>query len=107
MRLAGPITDPVGWLIGLASPRPVDVAPAPEPEPDDVGQELVLEDLTREQVLDWRSRAAKDHQIVFDHIEQYGEHSAKRLFTTAFVAQVTRLSGLGHLNLGYTPWVQS
>ncbi|MFF4694303.1 hypothetical protein [Streptomyces chattanoogensis] len=60
-----------------------------------------------EQVLDWRTRAARDHQIVFDHIERYGEHSAQRLFTRSFVAQVQRLSRLGHLDLGYTPWGQA
>ncbi|OLZ62786.1 hypothetical protein AV521_40930 [Streptomyces sp. IMTB 2501] len=69
-----------------------------------VDQELVLEDLTREQVLDWRTRAAKDHQVVFDHIDRYGETSAQRLFTGEFVAKVQRMSRLGHLNLGYTPW---
>ncbi|MFD9807675.1 hypothetical protein ACFWZZ_10540 [[Kitasatospora] papulosa] len=38
----------------LPAPRPA-AAPAPEPETADVDedQELVLEDLTREQVLDW------------------------------------------------------
>ncbi|MFJ1616063.1 hypothetical protein ACIODT_24575 [Streptomyces sp. NPDC088251] len=50
-------------------------------------QELALEDLTREQVLDWRNRAV-DREVVHDHIERYGEHSAQRLFTRAFVAQV-------------------
>lgn len=59
----------------LPAPRPA--ATIPEPEADDVDQELVLEELTHEQVLDWRTRAAK------------------------------RLSGLGHLDLGYTPWGQA
>ncbi len=48
-----------------------------------------------------KRRAAADHQVLFDHIDRYGELSAQRLFTRAFVAQVRRLSGLGHLNLGY------
>ncbi|WP_326680945.1 hypothetical protein [Streptomyces sp. NBC_01237] len=73
----------------------------------DGDQELILEDLTREQVLDWRNRAAADHQLVHDHIDRYGEHSAQRLFTRAFVAQVQRISGLGHLNLGHTTWRQA
>ncbi|MFF3516578.1 hypothetical protein [Streptomyces sp. NPDC002573] len=90
----------------LLAPRPVPAVPASEPQGEDVVQDLVLEDLTREQVLDWRIRAAKDHQVVFDHIERYGEHSAQRLFTRVFVAQVTCLSRLGHLSLGYTPWGQ-
>ncbi|MGW5120401.1 hypothetical protein ACWEQ8_33955 [Streptomyces noursei] len=97
----------------VPSPRPAAVAPKPEPElkPDfeyiDDDQELVLEDLTRDQVLDWRARAAADHQVVLDHIERYGEHSAQRLFTRALVATVQRLSGLEHLDLGYTPWGQA
>lgn len=90
----------------LPAPRPATIGvPATEPEFADVDddQELILEELTREQVLDWRNRAAADHQLVFDHIDQYGELSAQRLFTRAFVAQVQRLSGLGHLDRGYTP----
>ncbi len=48
----------------------VPVLPAPRPVPppasiDDQEQELDLEDLTREQVLDWRVRAMKDPQRVF------------------------------------------
>lgn len=88
----------------LPAPRP---APAPEPENVGVDQGLVLEDLTREQVLDWRTRAAHDHQVVFDHIDQYGEVSAQRLFTRVFVSQVVRMSRLGHLDLGYTTWERS
>ncbi|MDX2521601.1 hypothetical protein PV355_41845 [Streptomyces stelliscabiei] len=91
----------------LPAPRPAPAPPEPETADVDGDQELVLEDLTREQVLDWRTRAAKDHEIVFAHIDRYGEVSARRLFTGRFVDQVTRLSGLGHLNLGYTPWGQA
>ncbi|WP_228974722.1 hypothetical protein [Streptomyces sp. DH12] len=89
----------------MPEPRPVAVVPVPQPEcadvDDDVGQEqqLDLEDLTREQVIDWRARAAHDHQLVFDHIDRYGETSGRRLFTSRFVDQVQRLAGLGHLNL--------
>ncbi|WP_221354737.1 hypothetical protein [Streptomyces beigongshangae] len=83
-------------------------AAAPKPQDDVVDQApLVLEEVTREQVLDWRNRAAKDHQLVFDHIDRYGEVSAQRLFTRAFVSQVTRMSRLGHLNLGSTTWERS
>ncbi|MGD3111853.1 hypothetical protein [Streptomyces sp. YGL11-2] len=39
-----------------------------------------------------------------DHGDRYGASSAERLFTRAFVAQVQRLSRLGHLDLGYTTW---
>jgi hypothetical protein len=77
---------------------------APEPGVADVedDQELVLEDLTREQVLDWHNRATADHQLVFDHIDRHGELSAQRLFTRAFVAQVQRLSGLGYTDEAFT-----
>ncbi|MEV7711207.1 hypothetical protein [Streptomyces sp. NPDC088270] len=94
----------------LPAPRPAAVAAA-EPEfvdvDVDVDQELVLEELTREQVLDWRDRAAADYQLVFDHIDRYGELSAQRLFTQVFVAQVQRLADLRHLALGYTTWGQA
>ncbi|MFF8696748.1 hypothetical protein ACF08W_31495 [Streptomyces sp. NPDC015144] len=96
--------------VAMPAPRPAAViVPPTEPEFADVDddQELVLKELTREQVLDWRNRAAADHQLVFDHIARYGELSAQRLFTRAFVAQVQRLSGLGHLDLGYTTWGQA
>ncbi|MGW3911991.1 hypothetical protein ACWEBX_10785 [Streptomyces sp. NPDC005070] len=81
--------------------------PTPRPEADVVDRDLVLEDLTREQVLDWRTRAARDHQVVFDHIEKYGETSAQRLFTGSFVANVQCLSRLGPMNLGHTTWERS
>ncbi|MGW8780212.1 hypothetical protein ACWGNM_19440 [Streptomyces sp. NPDC055796] len=93
----------------LPAPRPAAVVPVPKPDPanvDDV-QELVLEDLTREQVRDWRVRAMKDHQVVFDHIDRYGEPSARRLFSNQVVDQVQHLSRLGHLDLGYTTWGQA
>ncbi|MGW6145298.1 hypothetical protein [Streptomyces sp. NPDC055140] len=92
---------PVARVV-LPAPRLAPVAPAPKPADVGVERELVLEDLTREQVLDSRTRGAADHQVVFDHIERYGEASAQRLFTRAFVAQVQRLAGLRHLDLGYT-----
>lgn len=91
----------------LPAPRPAPAAPTAQSAADAVDRDLVLEDLTREQVLDWRTRAARDHQVVFDHIDRYGETSAQRLFTRAFVATVQRLSGLGHLDLGYTTWGQA
>ncbi|WP_086558603.1 hypothetical protein [Streptomyces africanus] len=101
------LDEPAATQVPAALPAPRPAPAAPEPVADVVDKELVLEELTREQVLDWRTRAAKDHQLVFDHIDRYGEVSARRLFTSAFVDQVTRLTGLGHLSLGYTTWVQS
>ncbi|MFF8953159.1 hypothetical protein ACF09I_30765 [Streptomyces sp. NPDC014940] len=100
------LVAPVAPVV-LPAPRPAAVIPAPEVADVDDDQELVLEDLTREQVLDWRTRAAHDHQIVHDHIARYGELSAQRLFTRSFVATVQRLAGLGHLDLGNTPWGQA
>jgi hypothetical protein len=85
--------------------------PAPTP-PDTLGgagqydeqTPLNLEDLSRDQVLDWRACAAKDHQVVLDHITQYGELSARRLFTSTFVDQVHRLQKARYLVLAHTTW---
>ncbi|MFJ8769879.1 hypothetical protein [Streptomyces clavifer] len=94
----------------LPAPRPAAAIPAPvvEPEFADVedDKELVLEDLTSDQVRDWRVRAMKDHSVVFDHIDCYGEPSARRLFSNRLVNEAQRLAGLGHLNLGYSTWGQ-
>lgn len=95
---AGPVVVP--------TPRPV-AAPVAAVDDVDQEQELVLEELTRDQVRDWRVRAMKDPQVVFDHIDRYGETSARRLFTGRMVDQVQRVAGLGHLNLGYLPWGQA
>jgi len=86
--------------VALPAARPAAV-PAPEPEfaNADEDQELVLEGLTPDEVRDWRVRAMKDHQVVFDHIDGYGEPSARRLFSNQLVNEAQHLSGLGHLNL--------
>lgn len=91
----------------LPAPRPAAAVPAPESADVDEDQELVLEDLTADQVRNWRVRAMKDHQVVFDHIDRYGEPSARRLFSNQVVNEAQHLSGLGHLNLGYTTWGQA
>ncbi|MFI1532370.1 hypothetical protein [Streptomyces griseus] len=93
----------------LPAPRAAAVAPALEPETTDVDddQELVLEDLTPDQVRNWRVRAMKDHSVVFDHIDRYSEPSARRLFSNQLVDQAQHLYGLGHLNLSYSTWGQS
>ncbi|MFK4070549.1 hypothetical protein [Streptomyces sp. NPDC029674] len=46
----------------------------------------------------------KDHSVVFDHIDQYVETSARRLFSHQVVDQSQHHSRLGHLNLAYTTW---
>ncbi|MGV9503577.1 hypothetical protein ACWDQ0_35460 [Streptomyces sp. NPDC003642] len=99
---AAPVTPVV-----LPAPQLAAIAPSPKPIDVDDDQELVLEDLTRDQVLDWRVRAMKHPQLVFDHIDRYGETSARRLFTGRLVDQVRRVASLGHLNLGYIPWGQA
>ncbi|MFI9240822.1 hypothetical protein [Streptomyces sp. NPDC053079] len=43
-----------------------------------------------------------DHQLVLDHIDEYGELSARRL--SRFVHQVLRLAGTRNLVLGHTTW---
>lgn len=94
--------------VALPAPRPAAVlAPEPEFANADEDQELVLEDLTPDEVRDWRVRAMKDYQVVFDHIDGYGEPSARRLFSNQLVNEAQHLSRLGHLNLGYSTWGQS
>ncbi|MFI6728739.1 hypothetical protein [Streptomyces atratus] len=89
----------------LPAPRPL-AAPVPVDDVDQE-QELVLEDLTREQVRAWRVRGLKDHSVVFDHIDQYGEPSARRLFSNQLVDEAQRLEGTHHLVLGHTAWGQA
>ncbi|SCD51030.1 MULTISPECIES: hypothetical protein [unclassified Streptomyces] len=89
----------------LPAPRPL-AAPVPVDDVDQE-QELVLEDLTREQVRAWRVRGLKDHSVVFDHIDQYGEPSARRLFSNQLVNEAQRLEGTHHLVLGHTAWGQA
>ncbi|MGI5262321.1 hypothetical protein [Streptomyces angustmyceticus] len=50
----------------------------------------VLKELSREDIIDWRARACRDRQAIFEHIDQYGEFAARRLFTSAFVDQAQR-----------------
>ncbi|MEW2373422.1 hypothetical protein AB0940_29225 [Streptomyces sp. NPDC006656] len=104
------VDEPVAPVV-LPAPRPAAViVPAPQPEPadvDDDDQDLVLEDLTPDQVRNWRVRALKDHQVVFDHIDRYGEPSARRLFSNQLVDQAQHHSRLGHLDLGYATWGQA
>jgi hypothetical protein len=49
----------------------------------------------------------KDHSVVFDHIDQYGETSARRLFSHQLVDEAQRLSGTRNLVLGHTTWGQA
>ncbi len=95
-----PTVEPPATVV-LPAPRPMPDAPQPK---DERQAALVLEELTREQVIDWRARAQRCHQVVLDHIDQHGELSARRLFTNAFVDQVLRLASTSHLVLAHTTW---
>ncbi|MFB7955843.1 hypothetical protein [Streptomyces sp. NPDC056045] len=70
----------------------------------DDAQELVLEDLPREQVLAYRVRGMKDHSVAFNHIDQHDETSARRLFSHQLVDEVQRLTAMHHLALGHVTW---
>ncbi|MFI5744164.1 hypothetical protein ACIA9I_38125 [Streptomyces anulatus] len=48
----------------------------------------------------------KDHQVVLDHIDRYGEPSARRLFSNQLVHQAHHHSRFGHLELNYAFWGQ-
>jgi hypothetical protein len=100
--VAAPEPEPLPVVV-LPAPRPVG---DPEPEDDDQAP-IVLEELTREQIIDLRMRAQQDHQRVLDHIEEYGELFARRLYTSEFVDQVKRLAGTSHLVLAHTTWGQA
>lgn len=56
------------------------VVPDSSPSTSATGRSWSLEDLIREQVLAWCDRAAA-HQLVFGHIDRYGELSAQCLST--------------------------
>ncbi|MEW2623619.1 hypothetical protein [Streptomyces sp. NPDC048106] len=106
-HLAAVPAEPLAPVV-VPSPRPAAVMPGPVlDEVDDQEQELVLEDLTRDQVRAWRVRAVKDHGVVFDHIDRYGERSARRLFSNQLVDEAQRLSGTHHLVLGHLTWGQA
>jgi hypothetical protein len=97
--------EPVAPVV-VPVPRP---AAAPIPAVNGVDQEhgLVLEDLTPDQVRSWRVRGMKDHSVVFAHIDQYGETSARRLFSHQLVDEAQRLAGTHHLVLEHTTWGQA
>ncbi|MEU5430706.1 hypothetical protein AB0H73_34590 [Streptomyces olivoreticuli] len=67
----------------------------------------MLEALAREQVIDWRARAERDHQLVLGHIDEHGGPWARCLFTNSFVDRVLHLAGTRHLVLGHTAWGQA
>ncbi|MGW0607818.1 hypothetical protein [Streptomyces sp. NPDC002640] len=103
-----PVIAPAEPVTPVVVPVPRPGA-APIPAVNGVDQEhgLVLEDLTPDQVRAWRVRAMKDHSVVFAHIDQYGETSARRLFSHKLVDQAQRLAGTHHLVLEHTTWGQA
>ncbi|MFD7558870.1 hypothetical protein ACFV9E_30595 [Streptomyces sp. NPDC059835] len=44
---------------------------------------------------------------MFDHIYQYGEDSARRMFSNRLVNEAQSLSGTHHLVLGHSTWGQA
>ncbi|MBQ0888652.1 helix-turn-helix transcriptional regulator [Streptomyces sp. RM72] len=72
-------------------------APAAEERALAVGDDglVELEQLTRDEIIDLRAAALKDPALVRATVRSCGETYARRLFTTALVDQVQRLTGLG------------
>ncbi|MET9777663.1 hypothetical protein ABZ023_25960 [Streptomyces sp. NPDC006367] len=75
---------------GLASPVLAEVCP---------GQKMEVEFLSKQEVLELRATAAKDHGLVLRWLDFAGELTTRRLFTSGFVDDVLRLRGTGHLVL--------
>lgn len=63
------------------------------------GQEADVASLSKQEVLDLRAAAAKDHELVLRWLDFAGEHTTRRVFTNGFVDDVLRLRGAGHLVL--------
>ncbi|MWA16003.1 hypothetical protein [Streptomyces sp. BA2] len=81
-QLADDVPAPPVVSVVLPAPRPAAAVSAPEPADVEGDPELILEALTREQVLECRNRAAADHQVVHEHIERHGEGSAQPKFAS-------------------------
>ncbi|MFE2551959.1 hypothetical protein ACFXGI_25895 [Streptomyces sp. NPDC059355] len=92
------------------APAPAPVLPAarrtaPAAMPEAAARApLVLEELTRDEVITWRARAEYDPRVVVEHIEAHGEPSARRLFTHRLVDRTHRLATTSRLVLGPTAW---
>ncbi|MFE9700534.1 hypothetical protein [Streptomyces sp. NPDC006270] len=93
----------------LPAPRPAAVVSVPEPEAADVDEDqaLVLEELTREQVRNWRVRAIEDHHVVLDTSTATASRLPAACSATSWSAQAHHHSRLGHLDLGYAAWGQA
>lgn len=70
---------------------------APEQRDLTVGDDglVDLAQLTRDEVIDLRAAALKDHALIHATVSTCGEDYARRLFTNALVEQAQRLARLG------------
>ncbi|MGW2421377.1 hypothetical protein ACWC0C_19385 [Streptomyces sp. NPDC001709] len=75
---------------GLAAPALAEIS---------AGQEPDVASLSKQEVLDLRAAAAKDHGLVLRWLDFAGELTTRRVFTSSFVDDVLRLRGTGHLVL--------
>ncbi|MFM9780383.1 helix-turn-helix domain-containing protein [Streptomyces scabiei] len=62
-----------------------------------------LEDLTRDEVIQMRADAARDHGLIFAAIDLLGERDARRLYTNRLVDQALALQAIADRNATYTP----
>ncbi|MFJ8785811.1 hypothetical protein [Streptomyces sp. NPDC102476] len=75
---------------GLAAPALTEIS---------AGQEADVASLSKQEVLDLRAAAAKDHRLVLRWLDFAGELTTRRVFTSRFVDDVLRLRATGHLVL--------
>ncbi|WP_037691205.1 hypothetical protein, partial [Streptomyces scabiei] len=62
-----------------------------------------LEDLTRDEVIQMRADAARDHGLIFAAIDILGEPDARRLYTNRLVDQALALKAIADRNATITP----
>jgi hypothetical protein len=62
-----------------------------------------LEDLTRDEVIQMRADAARDHGLIFAAIDLLGERDARRLYTNRLVDQALALDAIAARNATITP----
>ncbi|MGX5185755.1 hypothetical protein ACWKT5_23760 [Streptomyces avermitilis] len=75
---------------GLAAPALTEIS---------AGQEADVASLSKQEVLDLRAAATKDHRLVLRWLDFAGELTTRRVFTSRFVDDVLRLRATGHLVL--------
>ena len=75
---------------GLAAPAVAEVGE---------GHQMDVDSLSKEEVLELRGAATKDHGLVLRWLDFAGEPTTRRVFTSRFVDDVLRLRGTGRLVL--------